>query len=218
MTSTSADLFEAIGQGDTARVRTILAAERTLAGTRDREGVSALMRARYRMDKDLIQAVQEHVHELDIFEASTFGDLDRLTELLAYDPASVVERSGDGFTALHFAAFFGGPEVTSFLVTRGSQVDAHGTGWMTGTPLHSAASSDHVDVARVLLDAGASPDERQSGGWTPLHAAAHNGSAAMVALLLEAGADPSLTNDDGRTPADLAIEGGDVATIALLGG
>ena len=138
------------------------------------------MRARYRMDKDLIQAVHEHVDELDIFEASTFGDLDRLTELLAYDPASVVERSGDGFTALHFAAFFGGPEVTSFLVTRGSQVDAHGTGWMTGTPLHSAASSDHVDVARVLLDAGASPDARQSGGWTPLHAAAQNGSAAMV--------------------------------------
>ena len=155
MTSTSADLFDAIEQGDTTRVRTILAADPTLAGTRDREGVSALMRARYRMDKDLIQMVQEHLHELDIFEASTFGDLDRLTELLAYDPASVVERSGDGFTALHFAAFFGGPEVTSFLVTRGSQVDAHGTGWMTGTPLHSAASSDHVEVARVLLDAGA---------------------------------------------------------------
>ena len=130
----------------------------------------------------------------------------------------MVERSGDGFTALHFAAFFGGPEVTSFLVTRGSQVDAHGTGWMTGTPLHSAASSDHVDVARVLLDAGASPDARQSGGWTPLHAAAHNGSAAMVTLLLEAGADPTL--DERRRPNGVGSghRQGEPATIALLGG
>ncbi|HSH32912.1 MAG TPA: ankyrin repeat domain-containing protein, partial [Actinomycetota bacterium] len=68
-----------------------------------------------------------------------------------------------------------------------------------------------------LLDAGASPDARQSGGWTPLHAAAHNGSAAMVTLLLEAGADPALVNDDGRTALDLATERGEPATIALLG-
>ena len=210
--------FEAIDAGDADRVRSMVSAEPELASARDAHGVSALMRARYRFDEGVIQAVVAAVPALDVFEAASFGDLDRLTELLAYDPASVVERSGDGFTALHFAAFFGGPEVTSFLVTRGSQVDAHGTGWMTGTPLHSAASSDHVDVARVLLDAGASPDERQAGGWTLLHAAAHNGSAAMVAMLLEAGADATLTNAEGTTASDLATEAGDADTIALLCG
>ena len=42
-----------------------------------------------------------------MFEAATFGDLDRLTELLAEDPELVDAISGDGFTPLHLAAFFG---------------------------------------------------------------------------------------------------------------
>jgi ankyrin repeat protein len=216
VTSTSAELFAAIEASDTDRVRVILAADPTLAGSRDRDGVSALMRARYHPDKDLARTVLEHVDELDIFEAATFGDLDRLTELLAYDPASVVERSGDGFTALHFAAFFAGPDVVTFLIARGAQVDARGTGWMTGTPLHSAASSDRIEVARVLLDAGAAPDARQSGGWTPLHAAAHNGSHDLVAMLVAAGAERGAVNDEGKTSLDLAVDGGDPETIALL--
>jgi ankyrin repeat protein len=65
---------------------------------------------------------------------------------------------------------------------------------------------------RILLDAGANPDVRQSAGWTPLHAAAMNGDLASVELLLAAGADPTATNDEGRSVADLANEGGDDAT------
>jgi cytohesin len=78
---------------------------------------------------------------------------------------------------------------------------------MKGTPLHSAASASHADVAEILLAAGADPDARQEGGWTPLHAAAANGDATLVGALLAAGGDRRAANDDGRTAADLAGDG-----------
>jgi ankyrin repeat protein len=203
------ELFEAIEAGDVDAIRSLVAADPRVAAARDAEGVSALMRARYRSDRACTQAILSALPQLDVFEAATFGDLDRLTSLLDADPGGATSRSGDGFTPLHLAAFFGKPEAIAVLLARGAEVDARGRGWMTGTPLHSAASAGHADVAAILLDAGADPDARQTHGWTPLHAAARNGDLALVELLLAHGADAGATNDDGASVRSLAEEGGD---------
>jgi ankyrin repeat protein len=152
------------------------------------------------------------VGALDVFEAAALGDLDRLEDVLDAEPLAATEYSGDGFTALHFAAFFGWPEAAALLLERGAEVDAFGRGWMTGTALHSAASRLQSGVVRILLESGANPDVRQSAGWTPLHAAAMNGDLTSVELLLAASADPHATNDEGRSVSDLANESGDDAT------
>jgi ankyrin repeat protein len=198
------ELFEAIEAGDADRVRSILARDPSAVSDRDREGVSALMRARYRFDAALAQAILSAHPGLDVFEAASFGEVDRLTELLGEDPSLVASRSADGFTALHFAAFFGKPGAAQLLVGRGADVDAVGMGWMTGTALHSAAAGRHRDVVALLLEAGANPDLRQSHGWTALHSAAQNGDADMIELLLVHGARRDVRNDDGVTPAELA--------------
>jgi ankyrin repeat protein len=216
MASTSRELFEAIEADDAERVRALLAEDPSLAGSRDDEGVSALMRARYRFDKGVIEAVAEAAPPLDVCEAAAFGDLDRLTELLMFDPALVTAYSADGFTALHLAAFFGRPDAARFLLDRGADADAAGRGWMTGTPLHSAASSRQPEIVAILLEAGADPAARQSHGWTALHSAARNGDLASVEALLAAGADASATNDDGASVRDLAVEGGDEAVLAAI--
>jgi len=217
MASTRDDLFAAIDDGSVDAVRSMLDEEPSLASSRDAEGVSALMRARYRFDRGLIEAVRAHVTELDLFEAASFGDLDRLTELLNADQLFATARSGDGFTVLHLAAFFGQAHAAGFLLDRGADVDGRGSGWMTGTALHSAASGSHADVVLLLLEAGADPNARQSGGWTPLHSAAANGDAETVRHLLIQGADVSAISDDGRDARSLARESGDPDTIALLG-
>jgi uncharacterized protein len=204
----STELFEAIDTGDVERVRVLLAADPTLAAARDEQGVSALMRARYRFDAALAQAIISVHPGLDVFEAASFGEVDRLTELLAEDPSLATARAGDGFTPLHFAAFFGKPGAAQLLLGRGADVDALGTGWMTGTALHSAAAGRHRDVVTVLLDAGANPDLRQSHGWTALHSAAHNGDADTVELLLAHGARRDVRNDDGVTAAEFARQEG----------
>ncbi len=213
MASTPDELFEAIDAGDEARVDTMLDADPALASSRDASGVSALMRALYRFDKPLIETVKRRVDELDVFEAAAFGDVDRLTELLGDEPSLVTSYSGDGFTALHFAAFFGRYEAAALLIERGAEVDAFGRGWMTGTAMHSAVSRLQSDVVRILLEAGANPNVRQSAGWTPLHSSAANGDLTSVELLLAAGADPTATNDEGRSVIDLATESGDEPTM-----
>jgi len=218
MASASEDLFTAIDAGDVDRVRTMLDADPSLAMARDHEGVSALLRARYRLDRGLTETVKARVAALDVFEAATFGDLDRLAILLAADSGLAGLRSGDGFTALHLAAFFGQDDAARLLLGRGADPDAHGTGWMTGTPLNSAASAGHAAIVHLLLEAGADPDAVQLGGWTPLHSAAHNGDARTVELLLARGADPAAIDDEGRSVGDMAAESGDAATIAAIAG
>ena len=208
--------FAAIEAGAVDDVRSLVAADPALASARDEHGVSAVMRARYRFDHALLDAVLAGGPALDVFEAASLGDVDRLGELLDADPASATAYSADGFTALHFPAFFGGVECARVLLARGADVDAHGRGWMTGTPLNSAAAGRHADVARLLLDGGADPDARQGSGWTPLHSAAHNGDGGMVALLLAHGADPAATNDDGATVLSMAEEGGNEDVIARV--
>lgn len=212
MASTSEDLFAAIEAGDAGGVEAILDADPGAASERDASGVSALMRALYRFDPGLVETVKGRVGPLDVFEAAALGDRDRLEELLDAEPLAATAYSGDGFTALHFAAFFGWPESAALLLERGAEVDAFGRGWMTGTALHSATSRLQSDVVRILLEAGANPDVRQSAGWTPLHAAAMNGDLTSVELLLAAGADPHATNDEGRSVSELANESGDEAT------
>ena len=214
--ASSEDLFRAIEAGDAAAVRALLAEDPALAAARDGHGVSAALQARYHREPELEATIRAVGPPPDVFEAAAFGDAVRLAELLDDDPAGATAYSGDGFTALHFAAFWGGVEVARLLLDRGAEVDAHGRGWMTGTALHSAASNRDADVVEVLLAAGADPGARQSGGWTPLHGAAHNGDARTAGLLLAAGADPSACNDDGRSVLELAEEGGDARTVELV--
>lgn len=213
MASTPDDLFTALEAGDAGAVETILDEERSLASARDASGVSALMRALYRFDPGLVEIVKARAGAFDVFEAAALGDVDRLRSVLDDEPSRATAYSGDGFTALHFAAFFGHPNAVSLLIERGAEVNAFGRGWMTGTALHSGVSRLRSEVVRVLLGAGANPDVRQSGGWTPLHAAAKNGDLVSVELLLEAGADAAARNDEGRSVEDLANESGDDATI-----
>jgi ankyrin repeat protein len=216
MASTSEDLFTAIEAGDAGGVEAILDGDPAAANARDTSGVSALMRALYRFDPDLVESVRTRADALDVFEAAALGEVDRLRVVLDGDPSSATVYSGDGFTALHFAAFFGELGAAALLIERGAEVDAFGRGWMTGTPLHSAASRLQSDLVRILLEAGANPNLRQSAGWTPLHAAAMNGDLTSAELLLAAGADPGAANDEGRNVADLASESGDEATIERI--
>jgi uncharacterized protein len=153
---------------------------------------------------------------LDVFEAATVGDVDRLRELLDADPSLAQSRSPDDGTALHFAAFFNQPEAAVLLIERGSDLHARAPTFGNVTPLHSAAASRNKEAARALLNAGADPNARQEGGFTPIHTAAFNGDAEMVHDLLAAGADPTAPTDDGKTAAAFAAEKGHEALAARL--
>jgi ankyrin repeat protein len=57
------------------------------------------------------------------------------------------------------------------------------------TPLHHAVSFNDLELARLLIDKGASVSAQASNGQTPLLAAAEGRTPALVTLLVRAGAD-----------------------------
>ena len=215
--ATAADLIEAINAGDAERVGAILAEDPALVAARDGEGVSALMLARYRFDRVVTDALLAADPELDVFEAATLGYVDRLRERLEADPGVVSAFSTDGFTALHFAAFFGKAEAARILLDHGASVDVYTRNPFANQPLHAAAAGRHVEVCRVLLAAGADVDATQHGGFTPLHEAAQHGDVEMTELFLSAGADRAAKTDAGETAADLATAAGHVDLASRLG-
>jgi len=207
--------FELLEAGDADGLRNLLADDSGAAETRDASGVSLVMHALYRGRRDIAEIVAGKKKELDVFEAASLGRLERLSECLQ-DANAVNSHSNDGFTALHFASYFGQPASARLLLDKGAAVDAVTGNTMRVMPLHSAASARNVEGALVLLEHGAPVNARQHGGWVPIHAAAQNGDRPMVELLLKHGADLQAANDDGKTAATLAREKGDTGLLTLL--
>jgi ankyrin repeat protein len=201
---TPADLIEAVNADDAERVTQLVGGDSTLANARDEHGVSAIMLSRYRFARDVTDALLAADPELDVFEATALGYIDRLRERLDEDPGRATAFSADGFTALHYAAFFGKADAAHVLIESGAGVDAVTRNAFANQPLHAATAGRHVEVCRILLAAGADVNARQHGGYTPLHEAAQHGDVELAELLLSAGADPSVREDKGETPADTA--------------
>jgi uncharacterized protein len=207
--------LELLNSGDADGLRQFLDQDPASFDARDSAGVSLLMHCAYRGRRDLAELIATKKKSLDIFESASLGRLDRLKDFLG-DSAVVNSNSKDGFTALHFACFFGQPEAARLLIDSGAAIDAVAANPTQVMPLHSAASSRNLEAARFLLERGAPVNARQQFGWVPIHAAAQNGDSTMVELLLKHGADPKLTNDQGQTPAMVAREKGHQAIATRL--
>jgi ankyrin repeat protein len=209
-------MIDAIKAQDPERATALLRERPEHAEERDENGVSALMLSYYYglAIGDDIRAAR--TTPLDVFEAATVGDVDRLRALLDEDPSLVSAQSPDQGTALHFAAFFAQPEAVRALLERGADVHTVSPTFGNVTPLHSGAAGKSADVVHALLEADADPNARQSGGFAALHAAAQDGNAGMARDLLAHGADPNSETDDGRTPLSIAEQEGHEDVAALL--
>lgn len=214
--SAAAELFAAIASGDDARARTLAAQRPDLVRARDEQGRTPIVLALYHRRRELASALAAAGPGSDLFEAAGLGDAERVAALLRDDPTGTTAWSADGFTALHYAAFFGHAGAAARLLAAGADADATARNPMKVRPIHSAAAARAADVISLLLDRGAQVDAAQQAGWTALHAAAHHGDAATARLLLARGADPRRANDEGLTAEELARAAGAAEVQALL--
>jgi uncharacterized protein len=204
----SEKLHAAIAAGDEEAVRRLVDLRPELAAARSQAGLSPVLQALYNGQPGLVDVLLAANPSLDVFDASAVGRTRGLEELLDGEPALARAWSPDGFTALHYAAYFGQEGAAKILVERGAEVGLVARNERIHvTPLHSAASGAHAGIVKLLLEHGADPNAAQDGGFTPLHAAAHNDDRESVEALLAAGADPSRPNDEGKTPLQLAGDG-----------
>jgi ankyrin repeat protein len=211
-------LVAAITGGDVETIRALVRDDRELASARDRDGLPVVLLALFHRQREAAGALLEAEPELGVLEAAAAGRADRLRQLLDADPARIRERTPEGFTPLGLAAFLGGAEVVHVLLERGADADDDADNRFGVRPVHAAAAAHDLETMRLLLVAGADPNERQQGGFVPLHEAAHSDDVEMAELLLAHGADPTLAADDGRDAIRIAADDGSPRVAALLAG
>ena len=204
----SEKLHAAIAAGDEEAVRRLVESRPELAAARTNDGLSPVLQALYNGQPGLVDVLLAANPSLDVFDAAAVGRTRGLEELLDPEPELARAWSPDGFTALHYAAFFGQEDAAKLLLERGADADVvarHES--IHVTPLHSAAAGAHAGIVKLLLEHGADPNAAQDEGSTPLHSAADNDDRESVEALLAAGADASLANDAGQTPVQIAGDG-----------
>jgi ankyrin repeat protein len=154
--------------------------------------MSELLQAIYRGDQARADELLADDPELDVFEATAVGRMDRLRELLDEDPSLANAWAPDGFQPLGLASFFGHLDAARLLVERGAEVNSASRNDFKVMPLHSAAATSdpetRYELAKLLLERGADPNALQQDDFTPLMAADQHGDKRLRDLLVEHGA------------------------------
>ena len=83
-------------------------------------------------------------------------------------------------------------------------------------PLHFAVAQGHIDVVRLLVDAGANANLASSNGQTSLHIAAQKGNVDAVHFLVAAGANTNQTDNKGKIPLHRAVAQGHLDVVRTV--
>jgi ankyrin repeat protein len=175
--------------GNVAAVKALVAEGAKLDAVEEGRGQTALMWAVAARHPQVVQALVEAGADVNArTKVSTewvYTGFRYITSPPPNPTGIVVEVKEGGFTPVLFAAQQGDLESMRILLAGGGRVadaDAEGT-----SALVIAAHSGHGEVARMLLDAGAEPNDGKTG-YTALHAAVLRGDAQLVEALLAKGA------------------------------
>ena len=212
----SAKFFKAIQDGDKDKVEKMLRKTPDLILSKSKQNLSPLMTAMYYHKFEIAELLLERMVKLTVYEAAATGKMTHLISNLGHKPELVNAYSEDGYQPLGLAAYFGHEKIVEYLIKAGAQVNSPSKNSLGVTPLQSAVAGSHLEITRMLLTAGASPNVRERGGYTPLHTAAHNGNIEIVRSLLFGGADSEAISDKKETPLDMARKSGHDEVVTLL--
>jgi ankyrin repeat protein len=209
-------LIDAIKAGEFDRVKAMVSAEPSLLDARSRTGESAILTAVYHRQKEIANLLVARGANMTLCEACAAGELERAERLLEENPAAIDEYSGDGWTPLHLAAYFGFGKIVELLLGHNANVAARSTNNNGNTPLHAALAGNHKFVAGLLLGHGADIDAADAAGWRPLHLATANNNVDAMKALIAQGADILAGNGEGKSALALAQEKNLREAAALL--
>ena len=126
---------------------------------------------------------QTRAGDTALMMASLAGNLE-MVKLLVDAGAPV--KLGDGYQAIHYAAFSGSTDVLSYLLEHGADKDAVAPN--SYTPLMLAAREGHMEAAEALLLVHPELEHVGRNGETALSIAERRENTALVELLKSAGA------------------------------
>jgi uncharacterized protein len=177
---------------------------------------------------------------IPFIDAIKRGDRVEVERQLSAD-SSLIHVRADGLSPILIAAYYGHPEIASFLADKTVALtifEAAATGKINNVlrllardpQLVNAYAEDgfqalglacyfgHFDVAEYLVKAGApiNSPSRNDLKAAPIQSAAAAGHGKIVEFLLKHKADPNLREQGGYTPLHAAAQNGDKAMIRTL--
>ena len=220
----AANLHHSARDGDAERARQLIAEKPERVKQVDVIGCTALHWAVEHNHLPLVQLLVEKGAQIDarrgdgrtpalvaIFGMHRYWRREDKPEILQY-----LLDSGADYSLL-VAACIGDVERVCTLL-RQDPAQANAVDPIGRRPLSGAADIGHVEIARLLLEAGADPNARElicQGGWS-LYSACTQGNYDVAALLLEYGANPSHWTDSMGNSIEQAIEQGHARIASLL--
>ena len=106
------------------------------------------------------------IHNEEIHEACSSGELQKVKLMLEKNPALLNIEDKNQNTPLHIAAGAGNKETVEFLITKGANLHAKNNfGWI---PLHSASYNGQIEISNLLISKGSKVDETDVFGNTRL--------------------------------------------------
>ena len=172
---------------------------------------------------------------LSLHAASMVGDIEQAQKFLsggANINALHKERSFQ-FTSLHYASAAGKDEMVKFLLENGADVDIQARSleitsdsvsgevikrkWIyAGNPLIYGVRKGKVEIIKMLVNAEADVNTKDTFGATPLIVASRDGDTEIVKMLISAGASVEGKSDFFGTALEIAQKRGHADIVDLL--
>ncbi len=193
-------IFEALVNGDMAKVKAILEKQPDLVRVQDESGNNTLHGVAY--------------YGKGKASGHTSSGYREIIEILLARGLPINSQNVNGQTPLHLAAMAGNIEVAELLLQKGASIKILNK--KGESPLHMAAHGHNPALAGLLVAKGADVNLKSNSGSTPLHQAAFMSDPFMVKFLLSKGAEINAQNKNGNTTLHMAVIGGDGETVKLL--
>lgn len=228
--SINGELFDAVRDSDTAKVRKLIASKadvnysESISGENHRsiDGWTALMWASSNGNNEIMPLLLKagawvNFMNSDVVNAlwiaSSNGCLEAVKVLLK-NKAYINNRNYEDVTPLMAAAMRGHYDVVSCLLDAKASVNlVHKEG---DSALMFALAGRHTRVAQRLIDAGADINIRNKYGVTALMIAIAEGNEGIALELLDKKADLAVKTDSGMTALDIAIAKGNSKIAEMI--
>lgn len=150
---------------------------------------------------------------VEFLQTVSYGNLDKVKEMIASNPSIVNSQDELGFSVLHNLMCEEQFELLEYLIKKGADVNLKNKEGLS--PIHLACYSENI---RILLESGADIQSQDKQGDTPLHSLVKEGKEKIdvIEYLIKAGAKIDLKNKNGETPLDIAILREENQVIQLL--
>lgn len=210
------EICEIIQKGLNDKLTAILNETPEIINGKTEQGISFLQFAVYCRNNVAVDLFKQKKSQLDLYEAVSIGDLDRVKSLIENKPTLVNSYAPDGFTPLGLSCFFGYIDVAKYLIEKGADTSQASDNPLKVAPIHSACTISNYEIAELLVLNGADVNVREQADYAPLHIAAISGQTKLAKLLIENGAEINAKMTNGKTPFLLAEEKSFLETAEVI--